>query len=122
MCGGRGDDSEHGGKEATEATEATEALAGAGRSGGGEERVGDPLAEASGAVVLFAPARFSPSSLSSLVSMSTGLSVPGEETSMCPLCPFLFAGRGPLMASLNDKVLLWRGLCCSTESHDGEEG
>lgn len=48
-----------------------EVFAGAGRSGGGEERVGDPLAEAAGAVVLFGPPSFSSSSSSS-VSMAMG--------------------------------------------------
>lgn len=40
---------------------------------------------------------------------------------MCPLCPVLLAGHGLLMASEDAKVLLWRGLCCSTEAQDGEE-
>lgn len=74
MCGGREEDDEEEGKEAVPAGGGKghmEVLAGAGRSGGGEERVGDPLAEATGAVVLFGPPRFSSSFLFS-VSMTMG--------------------------------------------------
>lgn len=40
---------------------------------------------------------------------------------MCPLCPVLLAERGLLIASMDAKVLFWRGLCCSTEAQDGGE-
>lgn len=79
MCGGRGEDDEHEGKEAVEVGGSTghvEVLAGAGRSGGGEERVGDPLAEAAGAEVLFGPPRFSSSSP---VSMAMGSGATAES-------------------------------------------
>lgn len=71
MWGGRGEDE---GKVAVEVGGGRghgEVLAGAGRSGGGEESVGDPLVEAAGAVVLFGPPSFSSSSSSS-VSMEMG--------------------------------------------------
>lgn len=42
-------------------------------------------------------------------------------TSVCPLCPVLLTGCGLLTASEDAKVLLWGGLCCSTEAQDGEE-
>lgn len=40
-------------------------------------------------------------------------------TYVCPLCSFLLARCGLLIAS--EKVLFWRGLFCSTEAQDGEE-
>lgn len=51
MWGGRGEDDEDGGKDAVEVGGGSghgEVLAGAGRSGGGEESVGDLVAEAAG--------------------------------------------------------------------------
>lgn len=74
MWGGKGEDDEDEGKSAVEVGGGRghgEFLAGAGRSGGGEERVGDPLVEAAGAEVLFGPPSFSSSSSSS-VSMEMG--------------------------------------------------
>ncbi len=74
MCGGRREEDEDEGKDAAEVGGGRghgEVLAGAGRSGGGEERVGDPLAEAAGAVVVVGSPCFSSSS-SSLVSMTMG--------------------------------------------------
>lgn len=64
MCGGRGEGDEDVGKDALEARGRRghgEVLAGAGRSGGGEETVGDPLAEAAGPAVVVGPPRFSSS-------------------------------------------------------------
>lgn len=55
MWGGRGDDEEDmvkAGVEVGGGTRHGEVLAGAGRSGGGEERVGDLLAEVAGALVV----------------------------------------------------------------------
>lgn len=73
MCGGRGEDDEDVWKEVGGGKGYKTVLAGAGRSGGGEERVGDPLAEAAGAEVLFGPPRFTSSlSFSSSVSMTMG--------------------------------------------------
>lgn len=78
MCGGRGEDCEDKVKDVVEAGGGRgqgEVLAGAGRSGGGEERVGDPLAEDAGAVAPVGPPRFSfpsSSSSSSSVSMTMG--------------------------------------------------
>lgn len=72
ILGGRGEDDEDEGKAAVEVGGGRvhgEVLAGAGRRGGGEERVGDPLAEAVGAVVLFGPPSFS---FSSSISMAMG--------------------------------------------------
>lgn len=72
MCGGRGEDDAF--KDEVEVgvgREHGEVLAGAGRSGGGEERVGDLLAEATRAVVLLGPPLFSSSSSTS-VSMTMG--------------------------------------------------
>lgn len=146
MCGGRGEDDEDEGKDLVEAGGGRghgEVLAGAGRSGGGEERVGDPLAEAAGAVVVVVVAgpRFPSSSSSSSVSMTMGsggaavsawrlvntavVSVGGSfesavGTSVCPLCPVLLAGRGLLIASSEDAEVCG-GLCCSMEAQDGEE-
>lgn len=74
MCGGRGEHDEDEGKDAVEVGGGRghgEVLAGAGRSGGGEERVGDPLAEAAGAVVDFGPLRLSSSSSVS-ITMGSG--------------------------------------------------
>ena len=79
MCGGRGEDDEDEEKDAAEVGGGRahgEVLAGAGRSGGGEERVGDP--EAAWAVVDVGPPGLSSSSSSSassspsLVSMTMG--------------------------------------------------
>lgn len=70
MCGGRGEDDEDEGKDTVEVGGATgpgEVLAGAGSSGGGEERFGDPLTEVEGALGVTAPPRLSSSSSSSLV-------------------------------------------------------
>jgi len=75
MCGGRGEDDENKEKDTLEVRGGTgnvEFLAGAGRSGGGEERVGDPLVEAVGAVVLFGPPRFSSSSFPVSMTMGSG--------------------------------------------------
>lgn len=76
MWGGRGEDDEDGGKDAVEFGGGSghgEVLAGAGRSGGGEESVGDLVAEAAGVVaVVVSPPRFS-SSCS--VSMTMGSAV-----------------------------------------------
>lgn len=74
MCGGRGEGDEDEGRDVVEAGGGTghrEVLAGAGRSGGGEERVGDLLAAASAAAVNFGPLGLSSSSSSS-VSMTMG--------------------------------------------------
>lgn len=74
MCGGRGEDDEDKGSDVVEVGGGRghgEVLAGAGRSGGGEERVGDWLAEAPVAVVGVGPPRLSSSSSSS-VSMTMG--------------------------------------------------
>lgn len=71
MCGGRGEEREDtvevGGGRGPE-----EVLKGAGRSGGGEDRVGDLLVEMAGAVVLFGPRRFSSSSSSVSMTMGSG--------------------------------------------------
>lgn len=75
MCGGRGEDDEDEGKDVVEVGGGRghgEVLAGAGRSGGGEERVGDLLAEAAGAVVDFGPPRLSSSSSSVSITMGSG--------------------------------------------------
>lgn len=75
MCGGRGEDEEDKGKDAVEVGGGRghgEVLAGAGRSGGGEERVGDPLAEAAGAVVVVGPPRSSSSFSSVSMTMGSG--------------------------------------------------
>lgn len=72
MWGGRGEDDEDERKDAVEAGGGRghgDVLAGAGSSGGGEERVGDPLVEAAGAAVLLGLPRVS-SSFSS-ISMTT---------------------------------------------------
>lgn len=72
MCGGRGEDDEEEGKDVVEVEGGRghgEVLAGAGRSGGGEERVGDPLAGAARAVGDVGPPCLSSFSL---VSMTMG--------------------------------------------------
>lgn len=72
MCGGRGEDEEEEREDTAEVGGGRgpeEVLKGAGRSGGGEDRVGDLLVEMAGAVVLFGPRRFSSSSS---VSMAMG--------------------------------------------------
>lgn len=76
MCGGRVEDEEEEREDTVEVRGGRgpkEVLKGAGRSGGGEDRVGDLLVEMAGAVVLFGPRRFSSSSSSSSsVSMAMG--------------------------------------------------
>lgn len=67
ICGGRGEEDE----EVEVGRGHGQVLAGAGRSGGGEERVGDPLVEAAEAVMDVGPPRLSSSSSSS-VSMTMG--------------------------------------------------
>lgn len=72
ICGGRGEEDEDKRRDDEEVEvgrEHGEVLVGAGRSGGGEERVGDPLVEATGAVTDVGPPRLSSSSS---VSMTTG--------------------------------------------------
>lgn len=72
MCGGRGVDDEDEGRDAVEVGGGRwhgEVFAGAGRSGGGEERLGELLAEAA-LVVLDACLSSSSSPSSSLVSMT----------------------------------------------------
>lgn len=78
MWGGRGEDDEDAGKDDVEVGGGTghgEVLAGAGRSGGGEERVGDLLAEAAEAVevvVVTGPPCFSSGSCSVSMTMGSG--------------------------------------------------
>lgn len=73
MWGGRGEDDEDRGKDAVEAGGGSghgEVLAGAGRSGGGEESVGDLVAEAAGVeLVVVGPPCFSSSCF---ISMTMG--------------------------------------------------
>lgn len=82
MCGGRGEEDEDEGKGAVEVGGGRghgEVLAGAGRSGGGEERVGDPLERAAGTVVDAGSPRLPSSSSSSCstVSMTMGSGAAG---------------------------------------------
>lgn len=78
MCGGREDDDEDKGTDDIEVGGGRahgEVLAGAGRSGGGEESVGDPLAEAAGGdvEVTLSPSRFSSCLSSVSVTMASGV-------------------------------------------------
>ena len=75
MWGGRGDNDEDVGKEDVEVGGGTghgDILACTGSSGGGEERVGDLLAEAAGAVVVTDPSCFSSCSCSVSMTMGSG--------------------------------------------------
>lgn len=44
---------------------------------------------------------------------------PAEGASVCPVCPFLLAVCGLLIAS--EGVLFWGELCCSRGAQDGEK-
>lgn len=124
MCGGRG---ENKGREEEEEGGGgrghREVLAGAGRRGGGEERVGDLFLGAAGVEVVLRSPCFS-SSTSSLVSMMAGsgaaagvsatllvnaLVVAAVGTSVSPLCVAL-AGRRLPMVSRDFVVSIWGGL------------
>lgn len=85
MCGGRGEDDEDNGMDAVEMGGGRghgDVLAGAGRSGGGEERVGDLLAEAAVALVDAGPPCLSSSSSSSSSSVSIMMGSGAAATSV----------------------------------------
>lgn len=130
MCGGRGDGDEEGAAavEAGGGRGHGDVLAGAGRRGGGEERLGDSSVGA--AEMLFSlSALFSCS-----VSMTTDSVVPTwrlvntvvrmmggcadvETLSVC----LVLTGWGVLMRSKGAELEFCGGLCCSTDTQDGEE-
>lgn len=126
MCGGRGDDDDVGAAAMKDGGVRGhgDVLAGAGRSGGGEERPGNPSV---GAADMSA-------SFSSSVSMATGSGasvVPswclvtrmmggGVEVETFPVC-LDFTGCELLRSSGDAALDSCRGLCCSTDLQDDEE-
>lgn len=139
MWGGRGEDNEDerkGPEEVGVGSGLREVLTGAGRSGGGDESVGEPSAETVRVAMVIGASLFTFSVSMTIDSgaaavpvlwlVNTAVVALGDWVeraggkSLCSLRPVLLAGCG-LLTEVDGAVLFWMGLCCSSEAQDGEE-